>query len=380
MSPTPITAIRGVAGLGLTVAALTLVACGTGPGGQRALEAAPLAADLDELVAAAVELDPDVPGVALTVLTSELDWSGAAGVADPASDEPLEPVTPLRIASNTKTLTAAAVFRLQELGALDVDDPIAAHLPPALVERLPGGKEITVRQLLRHESGLYDFATDPAYLRLVAADPGRRWTPLEQVELALELGEPYGRPGATVHYSDTGYVLASLIIERASGQPLPAALRDLLGFERLGLASTWLESLEPAPAGVPARAHQYLGDVDTYGFDPSFDLYGAGGLVSTTGDLARFWRALFAGEVFESDRTLEDMLAPAPGSGVASGLVRTSLGGHVAWTHDGFWGTGAMHVPDLGVTIVMSLGQHEGADEAAAHVLAGLARALALPS
>lgn len=376
----PITAARGLAGLGLAVAALALAACGTEPTSQRAIETVPLAADLDRLVEAAVELDPDVPGVALAVLTPELDWTGAAGASDPASDEPLEPGTPLRIASNTKTFTAAALFRLQELGKLDVDDPIASYLPRTLVERLPGGDEITIRQLLQHTSGLYDFATDPAYAREVASDPRHRWTPLEQVELALELGRPYGRPGEVVHYSDTGYVVAALVIERVEGKGLAAALRDLLGFERLGLAATWLESLEQSPAGAPRRAHQFLGEVDTHGFDPSFDLYGAGGLVSTTGDLARFWRALFGGEVFESDGTLEDMLAVAPGSTVASGLARTTLGEHIAWTHDGFWGTGVVHVPDLGVTIAMSLGQHEGAGEAAAHVLGGLTRLLALPA
>ncbi len=87
-------------------------------------------------------------------------------------------------------------------------------------------------------------------------------------------------------------MLASSLIECASGLPIADAYRELLGFDTLGVDATYLESLEQVPAGAGPRTHQFLDDVDTYSFDPSMDLYGAGGLVSSAADLAHFARAL----------------------------------------------------------------------------------------
>jgi D-alanyl-D-alanine carboxypeptidase len=217
-------------------------------------------------------------------------------------------------------------------------------------------------------------------VEVVLSRPAHRWTPLEQVRFALEHGEPYGAPDETFHYSDTGYVLAGQIIEQVTGLPLAAALRSLLGFGRLGLETTWLESVEPAPAGASPRAHQYIGDLDTYDFDPSFDLFGGGGLVSTTADLARFWRALFAGEVYEQPATLAEMLTVWSESAAAAGLFRIDVDGHTGWQHGGFWGSEVVHVPDLDLTIALSVGQAEGAaaGEVTEHLLAGLGSVLEL--
>jgi D-alanyl-D-alanine carboxypeptidase len=106
-------------------------------------------------------------------------------------------------------------------------------------------------------------------------------------------GKPYGAPGKVFSYSDTGYILLGEILERQTGGSMAAALRNLLGYQRLGLRSTWLETLESAPKGVLDRAHRYEGDHDTYTDDPSYDLYGGGGLASTVRDTALFMRALF---------------------------------------------------------------------------------------
>jgi D-alanyl-D-alanine carboxypeptidase len=121
---------------------------------------------------------------------------------------------------------------------------------------------ITVRHLLHHTGGLYDYATDGDYQTAVLSDPARRWTRAEQIGFAMDHGDPLARPGVAYHYSDTGYVLVGEIIEQASGRPLAAAYRTLLGFERLGVDETYLETLEPAPTGVAPPAHQYVDDID----------------------------------------------------------------------------------------------------------------------
>jgi D-alanyl-D-alanine carboxypeptidase len=318
---------------------------------------------LDSLVRAT----PAIPGVAVTVLAPRacLTWHGAAGVADRGTRQPLTPRHPHRIASNTKTYTGAAILRLMEQGRLALDDPITRHLSSDELAPLRRDgyavDRITVRHLLHHTAGLYDYATDERFVAIVTTTPTHRWTRAEQVDSAMVWGDAYGAPGAVFHYTDTGYILLGRIIERLSGMGLAEAYRALLRYDALGLTATWLETLEPAPAGVAPRAHQYLGEQDTFAFDPSFDLYGGGGLVATTGDMARFTQALFAGGVFERPGTIDTMRTLPVGLEAARtyalGISRIALGGDELWGHTGFWNTSAHHVPARDVTVAASITQ-----------------------
>lgn len=349
-----------------------------------AAERARVAAALQEVLDSVVRSTPGIPGVALSVVAPQrcLDWHGAAGVVDRATRQPLTPRHPHRIASNTKTYTAAAILRLMEQGRLSLDDPVTRHL--AADELTPLRRDgyavdrITVRHLLHHTAGLYDYATDERFVAIVTRDPAHRWTRAEQVDSAMVWGDAYGAPGETFHYTDTGYILLGRIIERLSGMELAAAYRTLLHFDALGLGATWLETLEPPPAAVPSRAHQYLGEQDTFAFDASFDLYGGGGLVATTADMARFTRALFAGGVYERPTTIDTMLALPPGISAArtyaAGISRVALGDDVLWGHTGFWNTASHHAPARDVTIAASITQQGNG----AAMRALIARTLAL--
>src|SRR4051812_30517537 len=292
--------VRAVPIVGLVMAALAAPAATAAPQGgtprlQRALERV-------------VAQNPGFPGVILAVRGPNLRFTGAAGFADPGAGVLLRHGATFRIASVTKTFTAAAILRLVERGRLGLDDPIAEHLDPATVTLLRRGgydvASIRIRHLLQHTSGLYDYASDPAFVTAVVTDPQHRWTRSEQVEFAMSHGRPLFAPGTGFAYSDTGYVLLGEVLERTTGQVLADAYRNLLGFRRLGLRDTYLETLEPTPPGAAPRAHQYLGDIDMTAADPSFDLYGGGGLVSTVNDLNRFYRALFAGRVFTNPAML----------------------------------------------------------------------------
>jgi len=322
---------------------------------------------LTDTVAAA----PHFPGMLLYVDAPRygLSWSGAAGLADRATGRPLAPDDETRIASVTKTFTAATVLRLVEQGHIVLDAPITRYLPAAYTALLAGGgyrpDRITVRHLLRHTGGLADYADTDAFDAAVRAAPAHRWTRLEQVRFALAHGRPVAPPGAVYHYADTGYILLGEIIERVSGLPLAAAYRSLLRFDPLGLAHTYLETLEPAPPDRPPRAHQYYAGLDLERVDASFDLYGGGGLVSTMADLGRFYRALLRGQVFARRGTLRAMLAiPATnaddaddarrGDGYGMGIYRLTAAGTACWGHDGAWGTFAFHCPALDLTIAAS--------------------------
>jgi D-alanyl-D-alanine carboxypeptidase len=321
---------------------------------RRRLEAA-LEADLRR--------DPSVPGEALAVRAPGLDVALAAGRADVRAGTALEPDARFRVASVTKTFVAAAILRLVEQRRVALDRPIARYLGPESLAILRSGgydpERITVRHLLLHTSGLFDYATTRAYDAVNTTDPGHHWTRAEQLQFAVDHGAPVGAPGAVFHYSDTGYVLLGEILERVTGESLAAATRRLLHFRRSGMLDTYWEQLEAPPDDTP-RAHQYDGVLDNVVLDASHDLYGGGGLVSTVADVAAFYRALFHREVFDDPRTLRTMTrvsGAGRADGAAMGLFAVDVAGERCFEHAGFWGTVATYCPSLDLAFARTINQ-----------------------
>jgi D-alanyl-D-alanine carboxypeptidase len=284
----------------------------------------------------------------------------------------------------TKTFTAASILRLVEDERIGIDDAISKHLAPATLALLrKDGYDIDairVRHLLTHSSGLYDYASDQSFVTYVLTHGRHHWTRLEQVRYAMTHGKPYARTGKEFHYSDTGYVLLGEILERRTGRGLAGAYRSLLGFKKLGLGMTYLETLESRPRAARSRAHQYYETIDSTGFDPSFDLYGGGGIVSTVDDLASFYRALLEGRVFKRAATLRTMLGKPNPQGVADagmGIFSVEIGSRASescWGHSGFWGTTVVHCPDSGVTVALTVNQGKGFDRPSQQFLGKILR------
>ena len=300
--------------------------------------------------------NPSAPGVVVRVVSPSrgLDWTAAVGFSEHGTDKALTTDHTFRIASNTKTYVAAAVLRLAESGRLSLDDPLGDHLSPDHRRLLQADgydlEAMTIRQVLAHTSGLFEHPADPRYEEAILDDPDHHWTRLEQITRCVEWGDAVGAPGEKFSYSDTGYIILGGIIEKITGRYLGAAVRGLLDFEGLGLKATWWEIFEEQPADAGPRAHQYYGDEDTFGWDPSLDLFGGGGLICDVRDLGRFMRLLLQGRVLHNESSLADML----GDGTTNfrlGIFCVDFGDHLAWGHTGFWNTFAFHVPTLDVTV-----------------------------
>lgn len=304
-----------------------------------------------------------------------LVWRRAAGGVS-RGGEAAVPDTPFRIASITKTYTAAVIVQLAAEGRLSFDDLMGDHLPPHvsdLVERihvLDGvsyGPTITVRQLLRHQAGLFDYASSAGFFEAILADPGRVWTPREMLEGSIVWGVPHAAPGTGYgyDYSDTGYVLLGLIIEQLDGCTLHESYRRRL-LDPLGLDLTYLEGHEAHRGGTLSHPHD--GEFDCSPIHGTADWAG-GGLVSDVDELARFAQALANGdivggpwqdEMFEWRFRTLDPARHSPGYvGYGFGVEAREIDGVLLRGHRGHWGAW-MHVhPESGLTITGTVNDAE---------------------
>jgi D-alanyl-D-alanine carboxypeptidase len=318
-----------------------------------------------------------------------LVWRHAAGGIE-RGGEPALATSPFRVASITKTFTAAVVTQLAAEGRLKFDDLMAQHLPPEYLDLVPrlhvlngesSGEAITVRQLLTHASGLFDYALSSGFFGTIVEDPSHVWTPREMLEGSTVWGVPHFPPGGGYGYaySDTGYVLLGVIIEHLDGRPLHEAYRARI-LEPLCLANTYLEGFEPHRGSEMSHPHE--GDFDAAPIHGSADWAG-GGLVSDTDDLAAFAQALVAGRVVAGE-WLEEMLEyrfraldsalHSPGYlGYGFGVEAREVDGFLLRGHRGHWGAW-MHIdPVTGLTITGTINQSNRRPDA---VVQGVAAAV----
>ncbi len=247
------------------------------------------------------------PGAVIVVRDSSGTKAGAAGYANLRTKERMRSDHTFRVGSITKTFVATVVLQLAAEGVVGLDDTVE-HWLPGLV---PNGQAITLRQLLNHTSGIYNYTEDPALFRSLTRKPLRVLTPAQLVAVATKHA-PRFAPGTSWSYSNTGYIVLGLVVEKATATPLEQQLRHRI-FEPLGLTRT---TFPAAPAMPRPFAHGYLGrdnpivpsrngkPVDVTAWSPSW-AWAAGALVSTAADLARFYEALLGGELLQPTQLQE---------------------------------------------------------------------------
>ncbi len=294
-----------------------------------------------------------------------ISWAGVAGVSKTDTDQQVSINQAYRIASITKTFVATSILLLYETGQLSLDDPVINYLSPAHIAILKKGNyaidSISIRHCLNHTSGLFDYARSERFEEIALGEPQHHWTRTEQLEGAMKWGEATGKPGELYGYSDTGYILLGEVIERLTQQNLGVAVRQLIGYERLGLSHTWWEKLEPTPLTMLPQVSRYSGSRDVTSMDPSFDLYGGGGIVSTSTDLAMFMQHLFNHRIFKQRTTLDMMLSQpdfpvdyTPHKDYRLGVYKVTIYGMEAFMHSGIWGTQLMYIPAYNASIALN--------------------------
>jgi D-alanyl-D-alanine carboxypeptidase len=277
------------------------------------------------------------PGAVAYVRDARGTWRGASGFADRERRARMTPSHAFRIGSITKSFVAALALELVADRKLALDDTVEEWLPGVV----PNGSNITLRHLLNHTSGIFNFTEVPALIDTYRADPLHTWTPLDLVRLAVA-NPPAFPPGEEWGYSNTNYVVLGLIVEAATGQALETLLRERL-FTPLGLSRT---SFPSQPALAEPYAHGYLPPwnpitgrwVDATAVSPSF-AWAAGAIVSTPDDVARFYRELLGGRLLRAPlltemRTLAFRLSRF-GYGLGLEVQRLNYSCARAWGHTG---------------------------------------------
>jgi D-alanyl-D-alanine carboxypeptidase len=265
-----------------------------------------------------------VPGGVLLIRSHGRTQVVAAGLADRATHAPMRADDRFRVASVTKPFVATLVLQLVGEGRLSLDDTVERWLPGLV----PNGAQVTVRELLNHTAGLPEYILLPSVLNPYRKDRDHVFSARDLVRLAYATPAATNPPGAAFEYSNTNYVVAGLIVEAVTGQPLADELDSRI-IQPLHLDHTLL----PPTSRIPAPfAHGYTNldqdlwltphgrTVDATRIDPSLFAF-PGGLVSDVRDLARFMDALLGGNLLPEPERIA-MTTPTGAAQVASDPVQ----------------------------------------------------------
>ena len=271
-------------------------------------------------------------GVAFAVVhDGSVEWFGASGRQRDGRTA-LTADAPFVIGSVTKTYVAATILQLVEEGRLELDASVRQVLPN--VKSID--REVTVRQLLDHTSGLADLFNDSTR-RGIEEHPEHAWTPSE---VLATLHAPWYEPGEGWAYANTNYLVLGLIVERLTGRDLDDELSDRF-LEPLGLDATRM-----LPPGVD----------DGGPLEPAWTsiFWASGAMTASAADLARWGNALYAGSVLEDESVAAMIRLNADDYGL--GTQRIELKGTIGYGHTGLLNTYTtllVHLPEEDRTLAL---------------------------
>jgi len=231
-----------------------------------------------------------MPGAILLVQTPKTNFLGVVGWADIKRKIPLRTDAEFRIGSITKMFVGVTAARLQNDGLLDADLVITNYLPKSVTDHIANSDHITVRQLLRHQSGIYNYSSSPWWqLNFWFLGHHGNWPPLRHLKYAYDKPARFP-PGKGWEYSNSNFLLLGLILENIAGHPLSVEIRQQI-LDPLELTNTYYELNEPARGGLAHGYEKLFGfRTDVTGWTPL--VAGNSGLVSTVSDLAIAVRAI----------------------------------------------------------------------------------------
>ncbi|MFB7474041.1 serine hydrolase domain-containing protein [Kitasatospora sp. NPDC056184] len=299
-------------------------------------------------------------------------WRGAAGTSDLATGQPVRPDGRFRIGSVTKPFVSTVVLQLVAERKLRLDDPVERYLPGLV----PNGGAISVRHLLNHTSGLFDYLEDPQFFYRDEASlrdwvhGSSRWQDYrpEQLVAVGVAHPPYFAPGQGWHYSNTNYVLAGMLIRKLTGKSWQSEVERRI-VRPLHLDDTTFPGSGTGVRGPHTHAYAKLaeGPADITRLNTTV-ADAAGNGISTAADLNRFHAALFGGKLLRPAEQAELKRTVPTGSGhsfYGLGVAQADFGCGPLWGHDGGlpgWGTLLFGTADGKRQVALSYNPYEGTD------------------
>lgn len=274
---------------------------------------------------------PETPGAQFTISRNgQIIFSKAWGMADFERNVPLTVKSLLEAGSVSKQFTAAAILLLEQQGKLSLNDDVHKYIP-----ELPDyGTPITLRQMMNHTSGLRDWGN---IAELTGSPRGTKaYTNAEALWMVCRQKELNNVPGAEYIYSNSNYLFLTIIVKRVTGKELSAFSRRNI-FDPAGMQQSLWRAYKEV---VPGRAMAYaLNGVKYINDMPNEDVYGPGGLLTTTEELVK-WVQFYTGGKFGSpslfpEQTKKTSLNNGNVNDYTAGLVVTKLNGQDAIVHSG---------------------------------------------
>ena len=276
------------------------------------------------------------PGILANISKGGKTWSYAAGIADVRTKKTMKADFRFRIGSVTKTFIATVLLQLSGENRLNLDDSIEKWLPGVIQGNGYDGNQITIRQILNHTSGIADYMNSKDFDIM---DTKKSYTAEEFVKMGISL-PPEFAPGKGWSYSNTGYVLLGILIEKVTGNSYAEEIENRI-IEPLDLSNTFLPGNSSVIPGTKhARGYIQLDGASelkdvTYINPGSSD----GDMISTADDLNKFFSYLLSGKLLK-EQQLNQMLTTVPtdreGTGYGLGIVEFKLPNGVSvWGHRG---------------------------------------------
>jgi len=274
---------------------------------------------------------PNGPAVvALVAVDGKIVYSGASGFANIEKRIPAKISHLFNMASVSKHFTAMAILLLETEGKITASDSVRKYIP-----ELPKyAEQITIRHLLHHQGGL------PAYENICGSEDAPM-TNKNVTDFLAATKQPEFAAGSRYSYSNSGYVVLAEIVSRASGKAFADFMRERI-FKPVGMTDTFV--LNPASLKKyrknPVVGHYEEWTDGSYVFSGCDTVWGDGSVISSAGDLHKWFTALHSRKLINEEWTQKYFTAVKTGDGpaYAYGLEKDESNGNTAWSHAGSWG------------------------------------------
>jgi D-alanyl-D-alanine carboxypeptidase len=315
------------------------------------------------------------PGATVGVCLADGDCFGlATGVSDQTAKTPMKPNDRMLAGSTGKTFAAAVAMQLVSERKIALDDKIEKYLGrETWFARLPNAKDITIRQLMNHTSGLIRYEFKDTFVKDLTANPDRVWRPEELIAYLFDEKAPF-EAGKGWDYSDTNYIVLGMIMEKVTGKKFYAeAVKRVIKPRKLSNTIAQdrreLKGLIQGYAGAdnPFGGKDAMIENGKFIFNPQFEWTG-GGWVSTSEDLARWAKMIYEGKAYDPSllpQVLDGVTAPMLGRETKYGLctiIRKTTAG-TSYGHSGFFPgylTDMMYFPEQKISVAVQVNTSVG--------------------